>query len=360
MHGELTNTIILLQGQYPYPITEWLINYGSGFVRRGLFGSLFLNLTPDQPWIIWLLFAFQFFVYATIFIYFALQLKKRKPNWFLTLLICSPAAICFSGWDSGAFGRKESIGYLVLIALSQSIQKFQARRAEIIWLLTAVTIFIFGVLTWEPIALLLPSIIYLLIKAPHSSVSHRYQRQLILAFSLISFVGFFVSSIFHGSQSEASSMCNNLISNGLSDPKLCGGGLYWIGVSLSSGVTELVASYPSYFIYLPFALLSLAPYFFTQWFSRHKMYLICTFIFILPLFVIALDYGRWISIFFVSTLIVLLAIDETPIIQSKHLKYVAIAFVSFWGIPHSFPNGGDMPIVSLIVTVLKPFANLLA
>ena len=122
-----------MRGDIPYQTSEWLINYGAGFVRRGLFGSIFLFLTPNQPWIVWLLFGVQFLLSAAVFIFFALQLKKRAPNWFLTLLICGPAAVCFTGWDSGAFGRKESIGYVVLIALVLSLQNKANQWLEVLW-----------------------------------------------------------------------------------------------------------------------------------------------------------------------------------------------------------------------------------
>ena len=105
IRGEFFYLTQLMRGEFPYQVSEWFIHYGSGFVRRGLFGSLFLFLTPNQTWIVWLLFGLQFLLSAAVFIFFALQLKKRAPNWFLTLLVCCPASICFTGWDSGAFGR---------------------------------------------------------------------------------------------------------------------------------------------------------------------------------------------------------------------------------------------------------------
>jgi hypothetical protein len=50
VRGEFIYLTNLMKGDFPYQTSEWLINYGSGFVRRGLFGSLFLFLTPNQPW----------------------------------------------------------------------------------------------------------------------------------------------------------------------------------------------------------------------------------------------------------------------------------------------------------------------
>ncbi len=78
VRGEFIYLTNLMKGDFPYQTSEWLINYGSGFVRRGLFGSLFLFLTPNQPWIVWLLFGFQFLLSAAVFIFFILQLKKRR------------------------------------------------------------------------------------------------------------------------------------------------------------------------------------------------------------------------------------------------------------------------------------------
>ena len=358
IRGEFFYLTQLLKGDFPYQTSEWLINYGSGFVRRGLFGSLFLFVTPNQPWIHWLLFGFQFLLSAAIFIFFGLQLKKRAPNWFLTLLICSPAAICFTGWDSGAFGRKESIGYVVLIALALSFQNNRTRRAEILWLSSGIILFTLGIFTYEPIALLLPSVIYLIIKAPALSYTHQNRRPLITAFSAISLVGFSLSTIFHGSQKDVAAMCANLAANGLSDSRICRGGIYWIGVNLSSNIDQLLQCFPEYFIYLLFGLLAIAPYFFTRLVSTHKVYFFWAASFIAPLFLIAFDYGRWISIFVITTLIVLLAIDDIPEIKNRSIKNVAIAYVCLWGIPHSFPFGSRMPAVGLITTPMKYLAKL--
>ena len=358
IRGEFFYLTQLMRGEFPYQVSEWLIHYGSGFVRRGLFGSLFLFLTPNQPWIVWILFGIQFLLSAAVFIFFAFQLKKRAPNWFLTLLICSPAAICFTGWDSGAFGRKESIGYVVLIALALSFQSIRTRRAEILWISSGIFLFTLGIFTWEPIALLLPSIIYLIIKAPPLSFAHQNRRLLISAFSAISIVGFSLSAIFHGTQNDVAAMCANLAANGLPDSSICRGAIKWIGVNLSTNIDQLLQCFPEYFIYLLFGLLAIAPYFFTKLVSTHKVYFFWASSFIAPLFLIAFDYGRWISIFVITTLIVLLAIDDIPDIKNRSIKYLAIAYISLWGIPHSFPFGSSMPAVGLITTPMKYLAKL--
>jgi len=358
VRGEFIYLTNLMKGDFPYQTSEWLINYGSGFVRRGLFGSLFLFLTPNQPWIVWLLFGFQFLLSAVVFIFFILQLKKRAPNWFLTLLICSPAAVCFSGWDPGAFGRKESLGYLVLIALVLSLQDKRHKRFEILWVTSGMILYLVGVFTYEPIALLLPSIVYLIIKAPPSSFANQNRRPLISIFSAISIVGFLLSTIFHGSQRDAVSMCANLAANGLTDRRICSGGIYWIGQNLASNVDQLLQCFPEYFIYLLFGLLAISPYFFTRLISAHKTYFFWAAGFIAPLFLIAFDFGRWISIFIITTLIVILAVDDIPVIKNRNIKYIAIAYVSLWGIPHSFPYGASMPAIGLITTPMKYLAKL--
>jgi len=356
-YGQYFYVNSLVRENYPYQTSEWLINYGSGFVRRGLFGTLFLLFTPDRSWIVWLLFFFQFSLYAAVFIYFAFQLKKRQPNWFLTLIVCSPAAICFSGWDPGAFGRKEVIGYLVLIALTQSIQKNRSSRYEISWLSVGIILYTVGIFTWEPIALLIPSIAYVFYKSPQVTLVFRFRRLLIFLFSAISFVGFLLSSIYHGSSDDVRKICGKLIASGLQGQDLCGGAIYWIGVTLNSGINQVIQSYPGYFVYLPLGIFAMAPYVFTPWLSRHKLYFFWAAGFLAPLFIIALDYGRWISIFMVSSLIVLLAIDEIPNVKNKNMKYIAIGYISVWGIPHSFPGGNDIPIVSLIMIPVKYFTK---
>jgi hypothetical protein len=82
---------VALHGGSAYQTGDWLINYGGGFVKRGLFGQFLLTVSPSSTFGLVLLICIQAMLYLSIFSFFAYVLLSRKASWLLTVLICSPA-----------------------------------------------------------------------------------------------------------------------------------------------------------------------------------------------------------------------------------------------------------------------------
>ena len=99
-----------------FSVSEWLINYGGGFVRRGLGGALILQasqvagVSPRT-----LLFAIMFVCYGVIFASTALMLwREPKVSYFDLLLAVSPFVTLFPLIHRVAGQRKE----VLLLALA--------------------------------------------------------------------------------------------------------------------------------------------------------------------------------------------------------------------------------------------------
>lgn len=93
-------------------MSEWVINYGGGFVRRGLIGELifqissFLNLNLRDCFLIFQILSYSFY-YALIY----WLLKDLKKNFLISLAIFSPVFYSFGLYELEALGRKEILMY---------------------------------------------------------------------------------------------------------------------------------------------------------------------------------------------------------------------------------------------------------
>jgi hypothetical protein len=115
------------QGGRGFRFGEWLINYGDGFIRRGLFGEIFLTLTPTGSISIWILCAFLISFYLLVLVYILFLLHKNNFSWPAIALACSPAALPFIGWDSGAFARKKFLDLFFLFISQLSELKYEEK-----------------------------------------------------------------------------------------------------------------------------------------------------------------------------------------------------------------------------------------
>jgi len=100
-------------------MTEWLINYQGGFVRRGLFGELlfkisqFLNLDLKFSILIT-----QITLYATFYYLVYILIKDLKLNKFLFFIIFSPVFLFYPIAELEALGRKEILVSILFLTIS--------------------------------------------------------------------------------------------------------------------------------------------------------------------------------------------------------------------------------------------------
>ncbi len=128
-------------------ISDWLINYEGGFVRRGLIGELITNFSimlslklRDTILIFQLLF---FTCYYFLIILFC---KNLLQNRLIILAIFSPIFILYPVAEIEALGRKELIIFFIFLSyLLTDIKNF---KVQIIY---KVILFPISILTWEPV-----------------------------------------------------------------------------------------------------------------------------------------------------------------------------------------------------------------
>lgn len=96
-----------------YIFGDWLINYTGGFTRRGLTGDIILSFTNFFNLdITHFTFFFVIFIYCSFVYVFIKILLRSNIDWVILLMIFSPSAFLFTLYDPLSIGRKEILFFL--------------------------------------------------------------------------------------------------------------------------------------------------------------------------------------------------------------------------------------------------------
>lgn len=354
----------ILDGGNSWQTGDWLINYESGFVRRGLLGQFFFILSQNLDIsLLYISFFFQSLIYLMI-VYLVLKLffKKNRDIFWVVFLISPAFVFFFPFYDLQGGFRKEILGFMAfLVLLHGELLKSNLIKS------TSLFLFFIAVYSHEMNALLIPFFLYVLIINSYyliysegrlvselklsSKVSvFFYQIKstgnliYIIAFSLISFTGIILSAIFIGENYQGKIICDSLVNSGL-DNGICSGAIAWIGRDSSYGLGLVISNIHTngYAFYIVYFFFSILPFLLFKWFYR-KNTLILVFVAFLalsPLFVVAIDWGRWIHvfIFMITTLFLYESLqdcefDEFIIELPVITKLMFILSYLFWTMPH--------------------------
>jgi hypothetical protein len=328
--------LVVAGGGGPYQTADWLISYAGGFVRRGLFGTLYLALFPAGQAGLWVLFAVQVLLYAVPIGYAVVWLARSGYAWLNIALVCGPAAWAFTGWDPLGFARKESLALtaLTLLAIAASpARKPVAREALVAGGLAAYAVAVFS---WEGNALLLPGVAFLVLAAFGGWVDWTARVHTLVA-AVIAVGGLGLSVLYPGTSATGAQVCAALQGKGL-DAGLCGGpfggAIGYLGKTPAQMIDTVGQSFPLYWGYLPWLVLGLLPLATTTWVRRHWGWALASALALVPLFVIAADYGRWITLLVLELLICLMATEPKPAGSIGWSGLATVLYLTTWGIPH--------------------------
>ena len=128
-------------------LSDWLINYSGGLVRRGLIGQIviefsnFFSFKLRDSILIFQIFSFTIY-YSLVFIF----LRKMITNRLVVLTIFSPIFILYPIAEIEAFGRKEIIIFLlVTLYFLSNITNLTTQ------LIFKLIVFPLSILIWEPV-----------------------------------------------------------------------------------------------------------------------------------------------------------------------------------------------------------------
>jgi hypothetical protein len=332
-----------------YGLTEWLINYSGGFIRRGLPGSFIYFLFASHQYLAkYFVIAVSIILYVSFLFYFILSTRKLFPVYLTLSPVLMGAPVYSDFWM-----RKDVLGlYFLVLALVLSISKRRTYlRVILVNLVLIVSLFSHEAFAFYGLPAVL--IINVLVLLPISGTIKRalFKSGILL---LPAFVAFLLVIIFRGNRAIALKIHNSWRelwiltdsnSNYLSGPNGSIGCLQrsaWQELSISA--KELNAF--SHGIYVPLALsvtvcicfIALLKLIFScnrNYHEKSMMQLSATFVvikkrlffyvlvfqfvFISPLFILAIDYGRWIFFWTVSSVIIFRMLTE-------HFKQINLVF----------------------------------
>jgi hypothetical protein len=280
-------------------IGDWLLNYENGFIRRGLLGTLFVKANQffDLP-INWIIFWTQGFVFILFLIFFLTLISKRKLTGFYLLLCFSPATLLFTYYDGMAVGRKEILLYFFfatwLIINSNKVPSCKAN------LLCA----IFGfILTLAHELFFFYSIyFYYTYKRPHSNGQVLYWPALLVPLSSLVAIVFL---LVWGGAFNKQILCDDFITRGAVE-SVCEGIISYGSTDFRTAVTDYLenAQIKSIVEWAVLIALLFFPYYCfyrRAQLSTYQYRTLCWQFFLafgltVPLFVLTIDWGRWIAI----------------------------------------------------------------
>ncbi len=361
----LTIPLTIFRALHPNGWTpgDWLVNYEGGFVRRGLPGQVILDIAHGlhlSPVLLGSLSPLVFYVllYVTVW-----QLYRRSSGdlWTFAALV-SPATLAFPILDpTGAF-RKELIFLLALSSLLLWLARGPVSDGALMAYLAVVGSV--AILSHEG---LLPYLVYLL--GALLVAFHDLRRVAkVAALPLLATGGTLLAVLHHrGNAGEELTICRSL---GPAPPAVCSGSIAYLanGTDIArSDVLRNIHAY-HYLLYYPLlAFLAALPLGAMAYkLARDRRLLpdlriiagtaALAFLASLPLFLYAMDWGRWIYIHVVSIFLLLLfaGVREQAIApvgiaasapQAAYPRWAPAALLLYatcWNIPHygNYPKKG--------------------
>jgi hypothetical protein len=331
------------KGGHPYLTGDWLINYGGGYSGRGLNGQIIIfisDVTNISP--LWLTYIEQVGLY-TLYVLLVIKILRGIHNKFLWMIALSPVFIMFDFLDTGGAFRKEILGFAWLVLL---IRLKQSGNFSIKKFFPIAFLYLLSAFSWEASVIFFLPTVYITFLMKSNGMLSAKKFRMIFSFyfiiSLLSLLANFKYQLNTGKQA-ASAICNSLVQRGL-DNEICAGTIYSVtSVSIDIPRTlEYLLIENKFFYYIPILMLSLLPFIWSRWILSNFFLTLFLFFSVFPVFLVGLDWGRWIHIF--GTLVTLVwmmqrydkkGFDDQIYSRFQVTQFIALSvfFTSTWRIP---------------------------
>jgi hypothetical protein len=338
-----------------YRLGDWLINYSQGFIRRGLIGTILISISDLGVSLIWLVFATQVGFYGLIF--FLTQriylMRDRGAEWLL--LLFSPAFLFFPLYDPWGGFRKEIIVFAAFLILAHAYARREVSRTAI---LTSLGLFALAAFSHELTGFTLPFFVVVLLRSNRSGLIDRHLARLSIGlFSAVTVLSVALSRAFAGGAEAAAGICNSVVTRGF-DNRICDGAIDWLRVGLSGQIHGVVEILPRYLpVYPLLAVVAILPLFTSDWLRKNLMVAAIGLGAIAPLFVIALDWGRWLHIYFFFLFVLVLAESVWQDVKIRSWPiWVLIGYLCVWNLPHV--GGTDEPFLGFVQRLIQVISSI--
>lgn len=284
---------------------DWLINYEGGFVRRGLIGQIILyatRITAVPPWVF--VYVLQSTAYILIAL-FAIKKLEHGVNAIGLAFLFSPVVFLFEVYEFGGLGRKELIFISVLAINGYFLERLQHqhRVLEKKYYISISAFMALGILAHESFIFYFP--LLLLQLACYQQLSSTRTLIIPIAASLLAF-GLTVA--YRGNDEVVHAILNSLA------PYVSGincdgdGAICSLRVTADAALMHTIGPGKRHLVLLPVLVMLAYSIVFLLAFARNNcespgyykkitIALVLAELSMAPLFVIAIDYGRWVHIF---------------------------------------------------------------
>jgi len=356
-----------------WSIGDWIVNYDLGFIRRGLSGEIIrwisnlLNIKIN-----WSAYFIQCFVYFSFIFLFLYNLKNKKITFWFLLLCFTPGFLLFTYYDGMTIGRKE-IAIYALFAL-WIILKINNKINITISLVVGCVLFF---LTLMHESFFFYSFYFYLAACLGNSDS-RTKFSTAIVVPITSAVALLITFLF-AETIDGSLICENLLSHGITK-NVCEGVIGYGNVNPTAEIQRYIINFNfqnikdiiliTSVVLIPnlLYLVSVSNNYYTN-----RKFLLLNFLLILisfPLFIIAIDWGRWVSMHITLSVMSLSIFLESKtdhghtkqklFIFKEKLIYLLIALMifivstTFYSIQHCCNNGFITlfgPIIKIATTL---------
>ena len=321
-----SNVIHYVNLGHGYILGDWLINYeDGGFKRRGLSGSLLFKIQNWSNMKLQSIICFiQIILYFSFFILLYKSIHKKKIDLIYLTLIFSPFSFLFYLNDSESIGRKEIILFLLFLIYTFCISKHKPKSIEKMLIIFFI---VSSILIHELVFFFIPYFIILyLVKYPRDILFPVF----ILTFSVTTILIIY----FFGKQIDEGNSIFILKSRGVS---LSSDSIFSFNqIKVSSYIIQNINQF---ILYVPSVLLMCLQLFWcVKYFYLPKIFgilFLVSFIFSIPLFLLALDWGRWINVHMILMIIIINSFipTEREKYARQYKKFKVVYLLIFFSMP---------------------------
>lgn len=345
------------RGGHPWKTGDWLINYSDGLIRRGLLGELAMQLGAFSGiGLKWSIFSFQAFAFV-IFVYLVLkQFAKFKETSTSVFLLLSPA-FAFMFWvnSNASVFRKELLVYLVLVMFLHAFSRPKISYS-LYW--SGLVLFVVTGLSHEIAVFAWPFLFFCIWDwSIKNNVSTKQVLLLNVPLGLAVSLILYVALSYKGSVGSMNTICNSLNGYGFKD-NICEGAISWLQYDAAFGYQQVLNYGIAFWMnYLLLGLISFVPLYFLK-LDRPVWWLIAgSTILMAPLFVVAVDYGRFISILFTSTVLVLIWTRQETIQRLGAFSiWVGCLYCLTWALPNCCAKQPELGFLLRLIGLMFGFS----
>ena len=359
-------------------ISEWLINYSGGFTKRGIIGeiSIFFSRLFDQN-LRDVIYTFQLFILAVYYILVYFFFKNLYLERYFLLSIFSPIFLIYPVAETEVLARKEVFIFVLffLHALIPSLNNNFIRLSKLV-------ILPLSVLVWEPVVFFLPLWIFIdFVNFKMKNYEKNFFNEIIFYFPAILIAIIF---IINPLTPEEHSQMAQVLSKEFNE--VC-----YMSCALLGDKTTIYQQFEGNFgkyslevfiRYFLIILIGFGPLFTLIYYSKlktekiiflTKFNLLSIFLFLLSpvllLFAMGYDWGRWVNISYIMTLITFfylyknnfiildtkqLNFNRLNLLKPKYFLYIFIIYAFTWN-PKTVITGdvASLPLYRIIYKFIK-------